>query len=139
MMETKFRAWDEKRKHMAYQGTPDLETIQSFFHHWGDEKYLLMQSTGLKDSKGVEIFEGDVVRVSNLGLPYQVVYDPEGACWSGKRSRKANGVDFPAREDGSVWSAIPFFDSKRLIKIIGNIHESPELISTPTPTERTRR
>ncbi len=38
MGEIKFRAWDEAQKHMAYQGTPDLETIQSFMHHFGNNK-----------------------------------------------------------------------------------------------------
>jgi GrpB-like predicted nucleotidyltransferase (UPF0157 family) len=31
--EIKFRSWDKDAKYMAYQGTPDLETIQSFMHH----------------------------------------------------------------------------------------------------------
>jgi hypothetical protein len=50
MREIKFRAWDESQNYMAYQGTPDLETIQSFMHHFGDK--LLMQFTGIKDKNG---------------------------------------------------------------------------------------
>ncbi len=60
MRTIKFRAWDESQKYMAYQGTPDLETIQSFFHHFGDEN--LMQFTGLKDKNGKEIYEGDFIK-----------------------------------------------------------------------------
>ena len=30
----KFRAWYEKEKYMAIQGTPDLETLQSFMFHF---------------------------------------------------------------------------------------------------------
>ena len=59
MRTIKFRAWDENQKYMAYQGTPDLETIQSFIHHFGDKK--LMQFTGLHDKNGEEIYEGDIL------------------------------------------------------------------------------
>ena len=63
MYPIKFRAWDEKQKYMAYQGTPDLETLQSFIHHFGDKE--LMQSTNILDKNGKEIFERDYLKYSN--------------------------------------------------------------------------
>ncbi len=38
MREIKFRAWDESQQYMSYQGAHDLETIQSFMHHFGNNK-----------------------------------------------------------------------------------------------------
>ena len=58
--EIKFRAWDKSQKYMAYQGTPDLETIQSFMQHFGDK--TLMMSTGIYDANDKEIFESDIIQ-----------------------------------------------------------------------------
>jgi hypothetical protein len=57
-----YRAWDEKEENMAYQGEPDLECFSSFMHHYGDdEKYNLMQWTGVVDKNGIFLFDGDLL------------------------------------------------------------------------------
>lgn len=63
MYPLKFRAFCYKQNHMAYQGTPDLETLQSFMFHYGDAE--LMQSTNIFDKNGKEIFERDYIKYSN--------------------------------------------------------------------------
>lgn len=59
----KFRAWYGLREIMVYQGDEDLETLQSFMHHYGDAD--LMQSTNIFDKNGKEIFESDYIKYSN--------------------------------------------------------------------------
>jgi len=67
----KFRAWDKERK--KFFTSPkwvefqiDLYGVLSaknFLppHLKGEQQLTIMQYTGIKDSKGVEIFEGDVI------------------------------------------------------------------------------
>jgi uncharacterized phage protein (TIGR01671 family) len=88
----KFRAFDPKTKTMVCSGDPDLETVSSFFHHWGDHK--IMRSTGRKDRNGVEIFEGDylVDKYEDEESLYQVVYCSRLMAWA---------VDASYAKDGS--------------------------------------
>jgi len=59
-MEIILRAWDDKHKCMAVQGTPDLETIQSFIFHYGDRP--IMEYIEIDDCKGNKIFADDIMR-----------------------------------------------------------------------------
>lgn len=103
MREIKFRAWDESQKYMAYQGTPDLETLQSFMHHFGDQ--YLMQFTGLYDKNGNEIYEGDIIKGETRNFT----------------------VKF---EEGMFTTDVGKYILNGDYEIIGNIHQNPELLES---------
>ena len=112
----KFRAWDETQKYMAYQGSPDLETIQSFMYHFGDKER--MQFTWLDDKEGKEIWEGDLREIN--GKLYKVVNDG----WRFRFER--NIFEFGENHD------IVLDEDMGYISILkGNIFENPELINQP--------
>lgn len=121
--EIKFRAWVPKSEefiiheaYMAIQGTPDIETLQSFMHHYSDEKNL-MQFTGLLDKNGKEIYEGDVV--SNHAAKWEIIFHT--GCFCGKILSERLRVDHDIH---IVARAI------KEIEVIGNIYENPELIKS---------
>ena len=117
--EIKFRAWDESQKYMAYQGTPDLETIQSFIHHFGDK--VLMQFTGLIDKNGKEVYEGDIIKGKTFSgkenISY-VIYDNNYGCWQ-------------LQTVGNKPLSFPIKSFNKELEIIGNIYENSDLLKYP--------
>ena len=78
----KFRAWvkDEKRMTDVHEMTfidGEVYLISDITGFYAYEEFKLMQSTGLKDKNGKEIYDGDIVRFT-LTDGFDYVVDEEG-------------------------------------------------------------
>ena len=132
-MTPKFRAWDKARNEMNYKvmvgncDTDDenwtcpiiwIEEQKDWLHF--DDYDSIMQSTGLKDKSGKEIFEGDILacKTDDEVINLNVFWDEEHALFMFE-SKKYNEQE-PLAElvENNTY---PF-------EIIGNIYENPELL-----------
>jgi uncharacterized phage protein (TIGR01671 family) len=120
----KFKAWIEKQNFMAIQGTPDLETFQSFMFHYCNEK-LLMQSTGIFDKNGIEIFQNDLLidretddEGNDISSVFPVIYNPKQGAWCVDNSYKKDG--------SSLVSIVDYFGLENL-EVYGNIYQRLEI------------
>ena len=125
----RFRAWIKKEKCFA-DGVkavfPTLCEVGLYWRGaWGVEKFslddvILMQSTGLKDKNGKEIFEGDVAVMDG---------------W------RRQGVTFGTQEVEEEFGSVRIYRGFNLylgggypnavmseFEVIGNIYENPELM-----------
>jgi len=117
MREIKFRAWDKKGQ-IGMINTPDLNVVLE------DERYAVMQYTGLKDKNEKEIYEGDIVRTEIDYLDYLKVYTI--GFENGTFCFLENDEKVEVWDDGTHdWHSIENIFS---MKVIGNIYENLEMI-----------
>ena len=127
-MITKYRAWDKRDKEI--RSVDEINWDNGKFDYIGDaitfyrgaEEVELMQSTGLKDKNGKEIFEGDIIKngtaivdvKSHQTLGFYTVVNGEERFFGSNTSIK----DF--ENDVEEFSSVT--------EIIGNVYENPELL-----------
>lgn len=131
-MKQKFRAWDIAKKEM-FKDTfaitesgqvvvVEQEDVMSLPDYVFVDHLVIMQSTGLFDKNGREIFEGDII-----------ANGPDVMCMKrhntlGFYVEKKGRVEFIA--DGAVLEEFEE-DAKEIadsLEIIGNVYENPELL-----------
>ena len=122
----KYRAWYKERKEMGRVGGIrfDLDGSVSVVLFKGNyldvsgprEKIILMQSTGLKDKNGKEVFVGDIIKCTR-GCPHEVYLEKE---YGGKYIGGMPAVYLKGIREGYAWTGAE--------EILGNIYEKPELL-----------
>ena len=126
-MNPKFRAWAEEGKVMYYDvytfkdDTLLLKYDEFAFDEVPASDFILMQSTGLKDKNGKEIFEGDVVKyeVGRNTVTEEVAYDKNFA-----------GFGVRDADTDIIFTFLQLADVVDLssFEVIGNIYQNPELL-----------
>jgi len=109
MREIKFRVWDE---HLRIMRDEDFCYRQFDIADIDRAGLVWMQYTGLKDSKGKEIYDGDIVKFS---------YCRKECIWPVKW-----GVSGWWASGRSAFKDLYWVADK--CEIIGNIYENPELV-----------
>ena len=125
MMIPKFRAWHKtweemgKVKRIRFDDDANVTTVLFIGKDFGVnakiDEFELMQSTGLHDKNGKEIFEGDIVLV--LDSPYTVFYDNEKGSYRLKPHDDRWNVDYMSN-----------FSHGGNFEVVGNIYENKEYL-----------
>ena len=125
----KFRKWDKKIKTMSNVEVLDLRPGQTY-----TDNPVIMQSTGLKDAIGKEIYEGDILCTPTH---YQVIMSDidrwMDEFFEVKYSSQYGGfIVLPSKEYLSEglyagYGKDGFYHEYP--KIVGNIYQNPELIN----------
>ncbi|MEI4342440.1 YopX family protein [Streptococcus suis] len=120
----KFRVWDKDDEHMYFVAeinlVEELISVDEYDYIFDFSDVVLMQSTGLFDKNGKEIFEGDVVLLRDElnefeSDVYEIVYSRDNLAW----------IFYDKDSHDFYWMSTCTWDK---IEIIGNIYENPELV-----------
>lgn len=120
----RFRAWDKKTQTMLDVSLIDFKKSVLIGEHWefGETNFInfdeieLMQSTGLFDKNGKEVFVGDIIKCTR-GCPHEVYLEKEygGTYIGGMPAIYLKGI-----REGYAWTEHE--------EVIGNIYENPEFV-----------
>ena len=123
-MKLKFRAWMKQFKKMD-NDIGEMHFEDGEFKYIGDDAHykrlpediILMQSTGLKDKNGKEIFEGDIVDYKGRKAVVK---------WHGSYASFIYRFVDELQERVSEWH--PLFLAYHHFEIIGNVYENKEFL-----------
>ena len=116
----KFRIFDKKKKRFLDNFTMEIDrygihVLDEFNYVVDEDDRVLMQSTGLRDKNGIEIYEGDILNHPLQGMR-KVYYPFNDRVASYGLENIENGMRSTLQ------------DAHRLYEVIGNIHEHSHLL-----------
>ena len=133
MREIKFRAWNNKANYYVTSPTGIATVISNHLREYRsvptgfgfrdpntepkDGDYCIEQFTGLNDSNGICIYDGDILTGGDHTVFSVVQWNPNKACWSVRV-----GEHFP---ESLTKKSIEKYKSV----VVGNIHETLELLN----------
>lgn len=120
----KFRAWHTpfKGKKFGQEMKYGRSGTLLSFAEMSPDDYILMQSTGMKDKNGVEIFEGDVLLYTSKSINYGDAY------WeSYVQVYRMNSGAY--RIKGEHIYDTELMGVRKNLEVVGNIYQSEELLS----------
>jgi len=117
MREIKFRAWDKDKKVFVDDVLITANKYGFLYQNYNKCEFMgenrdivIMQYTGLKDKNGKEIYEGDIIKLSDMVVD-EIIFDYTG------QFKPKKSTDFEA------------YGFMKSSEVIGNIYENPELLS----------
>ena len=123
MREIKFRFWDTVEKKWMVDGRAETSIYDFAFKknmNWrfltkaqAKDRVVVGQFTGLKDKNGKEIWEGDIVKFSTNDKDWERVV-----------------IEFQVHTYNAGFYPSKPTNASCYWEVIGNIHESPELLET---------
>lgn len=132
----RFRAWDKHEKKYIYGVERGLDVVSqagnirvlSIAEIDDSERYVLEQCSGLKDSQGQLIYEGDIVQITEkeneIYKERLLITLKNGIFWANDNDDSEYSelvtVDEMVNDDAETFEIL---DNR----IIGNIHEGPRL------------
>lgn len=134
-MNPKFRVWHKEEKIMTkpfdlvditdgYDNGHEIAADNSLLGHYPfheDDRFTIMQGSGLHDRNGTDIYEGDLLalidEVHDQPLYLQQAFFTEGAFFI------SHAIDIKA-----CWWFLHSCLQKYDVQIVGNIYQNPELI-----------
>ena len=116
----KFRVWNKKSNEWC--GTIGLnETISHNELEYNADDLVFVQYTGLKDSKGNEVYEGDIVKYKTWTGSYDGTTEEHQT-----QVQFKDGAYYPRYIDDECedsWYSFKVYD----LEVVGNIFETPHL------------
>jgi len=137
MREIKFRAWDnengcfEEATHRLMVRL-DGQIYNSEYGDTFEDRYKIMQYTGLKDKNGKEIYAGDIISCLDDGSKFVVIYNNKRASFVLSEINSETG-HYEKYDDKFVFLFnVEYFHSTLNdtdVEVIGNVYENKELLN----------